>query len=235
MLISERCLGRGGRQNNKELASEIYSRLPRELRNRIYSYCVQGPYDNEVIVRRSSREKDTCTFLIRHTSGQHSYQWIRDPIASIISIQNLGVEIAKEMLESYYWTRTFKFSHHESLLLVPFLLTDSFGLDMVPADYARRIHLSVQPFECPRARMSHIRETELKQCLAAVEALSRIRTPRTEVIINMDLSESFAIDIDHQRSPDDNYEILPKIEQVVDSLTKQGLRAGITYSRAWNE
>ena len=46
--------------------------------------------------------------------------------------------MARELLECYYWTRTFKFAHHELCLLKPFLETDGFGLGMIPAHYARR-------------------------------------------------------------------------------------------------
>jgi hypothetical protein len=33
---------------DNDLAQEVYSHLPRELRNHVYAFCVEGSYDNEV-------------------------------------------------------------------------------------------------------------------------------------------------------------------------------------------
>jgi hypothetical protein len=76
--------------NDGGLASGIYTRLPRELRNRIYAFCAQGSYDNEVIIRRSPRRTHPFAFFVRECNGHHSYQWVEDPMVAFLSSRELG-------------------------------------------------------------------------------------------------------------------------------------------------
>ncbi|KAF2826655.1 hypothetical protein CC86DRAFT_259539, partial [Ophiobolus disseminans] len=161
------------------LAANILCQLPRELRNRIHTFCVQGSYDNNVIVRRASRSESVFALLTRQCLCHHSYRWVEDPTQLIISAQVLGQELGREMVEAYYWTRTFKFTHRELSLLAPFLSTDRFGLGMIPACYARRIQIQFQPGIAV--------VSEEKQYLQALEILGAMLTARTEVIIDIEL------------------------------------------------
>jgi hypothetical protein len=115
-----------------------------------------------------------------------------------MSTKGLGDDVAREMLECYYWTRTFKFSHHELCLLGPFLKTDGFGLGMIPAHYARRLQVQIQPldfaFLLPDTRLF-----EEERCCKAIEALGAIQTPRTEVVLEVDLAQGSLDDADYER------------------------------------
>jgi hypothetical protein len=114
-------------------------------------------------------------------------------------------------------------------------MTDDFGLNMVPADYARSIHLSVRCSDYTQIQLPKRRESELNNCLAAIEALERIRTPRTQVVIDMNLNEGNEDGMICPQVCEDTKGLLLKVEEVVDTLTQRGLRASITYSPAWNE
>lgn len=198
--------------------------LPRELRNRIYSFCLQGAYDNEVIVRRAAMGQTyRFTHLIREPCGQYSYQWIEDPVSACLSKKSCDSNFAREMLECYYWTRTFKFAHHELCLLEPFLQTDDFGFGMIPAVYARRLQIEIQPllfaFLLPDNRA-----LEEQRCCRAIEALHSIQTTRTEIAIEVDLTQGTLSDADYELFSEAAANFTSKIKSVVEGLQKRGLR-----------
>jgi hypothetical protein len=215
----------------RKLALDIHTRLPRELRNRIYAFCIEGCYDNEVIVRRTASGKThRFAHLIRQSCGQYSYQWIEDPTTAYLDAQVLGDEVAREMLECYYWTRTFKFAHHELCLLRPFIETDAFGLAMTPAHYARRLQVQIQPlvfaFLLPDKRLF-----EERTYCKAIEALAAIQTDRTEVLIEVDLAQGSLVDADYERFSDDAAHFMLRIRRVVESLEARGLRVKLESTR----
>ncbi|KAH7346927.1 hypothetical protein BKA66DRAFT_554678 [Pyrenochaeta sp. MPI-SDFR-AT-0127] len=218
---------------NVELVSEMYLRLPRELRNRVYTFCVQGSYDNEVIVRRAMANKKSFSLLIREATGAHSYQWLEDPIASYLNEKQVGLDVAREMLESYYWTKTFKFSHHELRLLGTFLETDKFGLGMIPANYVRRIRLQVQPFAIALLHGPETRDVEQQRCKKAMEALAAIHTARTEVDVEVDLAHDSLDDVNYKRSSDDAIHFLLKTVQDLNRSKDRGLHMKTTFNSTW--
>ena len=211
----------------------MYHRLPRELRNRIYSFCVQGSYNNEVIVRRAAYSEKAIALLTREYLGQHSYRWVGDPINSLISAQNLGYDVAQEMLESYYWTRTFKVSHRELSSIAPFLKTDRFGLGIVPAYYVRRLCIQIQPGAFGLACLPEARHSEEERCLQVIENLGDMLTVRTEVVIDVNLAESFLDNIAQSWSSVET-DILSRITGVVNVLQERGLRVRMTCNRIWD-
>jgi hypothetical protein len=193
----------------------------------VYTFCVQGSYDNEVIVRRTaSGNTQRFAHLIRQACGQHSYQWIEDPTATLLSTEGLGGDVARELLECYYWTRTFKFAHHELCLLKPFLETDGFGLGMVPAHYARRLHIQIQPldfaFLLPDKRL-----IEEQRYYKTIEALAVITTARTEVMIEVDLAQGSLGDGDYERFSNEAAQFVLKIKSVVEALGEKGMRISL--------
>lgn len=117
----------------QDLSSAIYFRLPRELRNHIYAYCLEPFSDYDVIVRRSHGQQAAFTYLTRQRYGKHAYRWLEDPVHSLVSARNVRREVAKELLETYYWTRCFRFSHRELPTIASFLATDHCGLAVIPA------------------------------------------------------------------------------------------------------
>lgn len=212
-----------GASHPRNVAVGLFARLPRELRNRIYAFCLQGAYDNEVIVRRAALgQPHRFAHLIRESCGQFSYQWVEDPVTACLGTRSLGYDVGREMLECYYWTRTFKFSHPELCLLGPFLQTDGFGFGMIPAHYARRLQIQIQPlyltFLLPEERA-----LEEQQCCRAIETLSAIQTTRTEVAIEIDLSQGSLNDADYERFSDVAATFTAKVKKEVDNLKGAGL------------
>lgn len=216
-------LTRGSESRADDLAREIYYRLPRELRNHIYAYSVQGSYNNEVIVRRATKPQQAFTLLTRECSGPFSYHWVEDPIRETISTHRLGREVAQEMLEAYYWTRTFKFTHRELPLISTFLETDQYGISMIPAHYARRLQIQIQPSTFLRHQSREARRAEEDRCLRAIESLDIKLTSRIEIAINIEPAE----DLEQPFMPIERDELTPKLVHVVQCLKATGMRIDI--------
>jgi hypothetical protein len=183
-------------------------------------------------VRRTvSGKTHRFAHLVRQSCGQHSYQWIEDPSIVHLNAESLGDDVAREMLECYYWTRTFKFAHHELCLLRSFIETDAFGLGMVPAHYARRLQVQIQPlvfaFLLPDKRLF-----EETRCCRALEALAAIKTARTEVVVEVDLAQGSLVDIDYERFSESAAQFVLKVKLVIESLKERGLRVILESTQA---
>jgi len=219
-----------------EIASGIYTRLPLEIRNRVYTFCIQeGAYDNEVIIRRAlTQQQHAFTLLVREPSGPHSYAWVEDPITSTIHGKHMSPAVAREMLEAYYWTRVFKFSHRELDLLGPFLGSDVFGLGRIPLAYARRLHIQIRPFAYAAKRMREHDATEQQKCHQAIAALAAIRTARTEVMVQFDLEQDLLNRPASEPFPPEDERFLLKLIRDLIALKDRGLRIEIAFSGTWS-
>jgi hypothetical protein len=191
-------------------------------------FCVRGPYDNEVIVRRPAVTTDALSLLVRERAGQHSYRWIEDPIQSILDVPALGTEVARELLEAYYWTRTFKFSHREKSLVERFLKTDRYGLGMIPADYVRHLHLS-----CRIGIRG--RDVEDNETLRTIEGFGGLLTIRTEVDIDVDFSQDYRVESDMSETLAEVESTCARISGVVERLSSKGLRIRTSCGQSWHE
>jgi hypothetical protein len=190
-------------------------------------FCVRGLYDNEVIVRRPA-VTDAISLLVRERAGQHSYRWIEDPIQSILDVPALGIEVARELLEAYYWTRTFKFSHREIGLVERFLKTDRYGLGMIPADYVRHLHLSC------RIGM-RAKQVEENDTLRTIQGFCGLLTIRTEVDIDVDLGQDFRVEGDLSEPLVETEPTCSWISDVAKELRRKGLRIKTSCSQSWHE
>jgi hypothetical protein len=181
--------------------------------------------------RTASGKTHRFVHLIRQSCGQHSYQWIEDPTTVYLNAEGLGEDVAREMLECYYWTCTFKFAHHELCLLRSFIETDAFGLGMVPAHYARRLQVQIQPlvfmFLLPNKRLF-----EETRCCKAIEALAAIHNAWTEVVVEVDLAQGSLVDIDYERFSEGAAQFMLKVSLVVEGLKKRGLRVTLERTQA---
>jgi hypothetical protein len=165
----------------------MYLCLPWELRNRINIFWAQGVHDNEVIFRHVPEGKPS--FLVRQYTGPRSYEWIEDPILSQICLGRVGLETSRELMEAYYGTRTFVFSHKELDSLWTFLETDKFGLRMRPAKYVRYLRLQIQPLLYGQLRTSRSRIEEESRCCHALEALEMVQASRSTINVHVDLTQ----------------------------------------------
>lgn len=143
-----------------------------------------------------------------------------------MSAEGLGGDVARELLECYYWTRTFKFAHHELCLLKPFLETDGFGLGIIPAHYARRLHIQIQPLDFAFL-LTDKRLFEEQRCCKTIEALSIMKTARTEVMVEIDLAQGSLSDGDYEHFSNEAAQFMLKLKSVVETLKERGLRINL--------
>jgi len=136
--------------------------------------------------------------------------------------ETLGGDVARELLESYYWTRTFKFAHHELCLLGPFLRTDGFGLGIIPAHYARRLQIQIRPLDLAFLLPAQ-RRLEEERCCKAIEALAAIRTTRTDILVELDQGQGSLSDADYKRFSHEAAQFTLRIQSIVATLKNQGL------------
>jgi hypothetical protein len=218
----------------ENLSTAVYHHLPREIRNYIYSYCIQSEYDDEVIVRRRTDPSGTIMLLVRETLGPYSYRWIEDPITSLINVSVLGNEVAREMLESYYRGRKFKISHRDLLLVETFLKADTFHLNVSPGSHVRRLELDIHL----ETSMKNLEMAEPfdEHIGLAMEALGANVTGRTDIAIgvcrnNHPLPQSGkaweCASLDHKVSP--------RILEALESLRNRRPRARIMYRQTWRD
>lgn len=212
---------------------KMYSCLPWELRDRIHTFCVQGPYDNEVIVRRSTSSKPTL--LVRQSISAQSYQWIEDPILRFLNPRRIGLNTAREVLGAYYRTRVFKFAHQDLESLQVFLESDSFCLGMQPADHVRRVHLQIEPAFYTQLQSSTSKEEEITRCCRNLWALAAIRTLRTTVIVHIGLAQAFSDDEEHEQLVGDITEFVFRTVEAIEAVRLKGVRIQLVFEGGWDE
>lgn len=212
---------------------KMYSCLPWELRNHIHTFCVQGSHDNEVIIR-SSAGRESILF-VRQSTGAQSYQWIEDPILSQFSPSRIGEDAAMELLDAYYKTRTFKFSHRELGLLQVFLQTDEFCLGIRPAGHIRRLHLQIQPFLYAQLQDTKSKDLEYARCCLAIQGLSAIKSSRTTVMVHIDLTQGISEDEEYKELLTDAAGFVFGIIRIIDSLKGNNLNFEVIFEGGWDE
>lgn len=220
----------------KQLATAVHQRLPREIRNYIWAYCVQSEYDDEVIVRRRSGLNGSIILLVRECLGPCSYGWIEDPITSTINVSVLGEEVTREMLESYYRARKFKISHRDLSLVEAFLKTDTFRLGVFPGSCVRRLELDIQ-VESVDPQDIHEGETDSEDIgLQAMEALGANVTARTDIAIEFYRDSCpFSSSEGGWDGPAYQQAISPRFWTAVESLRCRRPRARIMYRQTWRD
>lgn len=212
---------------------DVYLDLPWELRHHVHTFCVEGPYDNEIIVRRGRR--DEIRFLVRHYIGPESYGWVEDPTFAQLSPNRIGVDACREMLQAYYRIRTFKFSHDE-LECVRFMLEkDCLGLDMHPAEHIRHLDLQIQPFRIAQLREYGLRSKEEARYAQALRSLAVLQAPKTIVDIHIDMAEGWADDGEREEMFNDAASIVFQLVEHVNALKRGGLNIALLLEGRWDE
>ncbi|KAH7413914.1 hypothetical protein DE146DRAFT_11795 [Phaeosphaeria sp. MPI-PUGE-AT-0046c] len=220
----------------KNLAAAVHHRLPREIRNYVYSYCVQSDYDDDVIVRRRADPYGAMVLLVRDSLGPYSYRWIEDPITSFIKASILGNEVAREMLEIYYRVRKFKIAHRDLPLVEAFLKTDTFHLDISPALYVRRLEIDIEVEAGEVQHQEAAGSPEEDVGLQAIQALSANIRGCTDVAVAFchdDQSPCHSARGRDRVAFDDV--VSPRLLQAVESLRNERPRARIVYRRTWRD
>jgi hypothetical protein len=158
---------------------------------------------------------------------------VEDPIRSIVNVQKLGIEVVSEMLESYYWTRTFKLSRRDIHLLGPFLSTDHFGLGIIPTCYIRHLQIDWQTSLYTQHHGKEVAKSREQTYRRTMEALNVLST-RTEIHFLINSLED----------PPEDYECIDNSSlKVMDAYSesmqaaeisrKNGPRITVSYTRAW--
>lgn len=211
---------------------QLYSRLAWELRNHIHTYCVQGLYDNEVIVRRAVGNKSAL--LVRQPIGAYSYQWIEDPVLQVLDTRQIGLNAAREVLDAYYRARTFNFAYRELEGLRTFLEADCFASGVRPADHVRRMHLQLQPFVYARMDGTKAKDEEIGRCCRSLEALNTIQSRRTTVVIHVDLAHEL-LDDEYEPRISDIADFVLQMGKVISALRPRGLKITLVFEGRWDE
>ncbi|KAL5116627.1 hypothetical protein ACEQ8H_005505 [Pleosporales sp. CAS-2024a] len=219
------------RQHDDSTMRLLLCQLPRELRNHIYTFCVRGPYDNEVFIRRPTVVSDMYALLVRQPTGHGSYRWAEDAVHALCDVSKLGYQGARELLEAYYWSRTFKCSHRELSVVGPFLQTDRYGLGLTPGCFMRRLQLQIQADMCSQNDISEARSA-VEEAVGAIKGLGNVLTLRTEVSIDVSLPELVG-DREYALKSSRIHDLSREVEKAVESLRAKGLRVALTYNKTW--
>lgn len=212
---------------------ELYLDLPWELRHHIHTFCVEGPYDNDVIVRRGCGNK--FKLLVRHSTGPYSCDWIEDPIIAHLNPKQYGINVSREMLEAYYRIRIFKFSHDELECIQSILELDCLGIGIRPAEHIRHLDLQIQPFRFARIDEHRLRNKEETRCLQAIQSLAVLRSPRTKVSIHIDMAEGYADEEDREELFSDAAMFVFQLAELVNSLRGIGPNIALLLEGGWDE
>ncbi|KAL6704395.1 hypothetical protein ACN47E_008247 [Coniothyrium glycines] len=222
-------------RKSARLTLDMYSSLPREIRNRVYAYCTQGPFDNEVIVRRTNMTSHQLNLLVRKRSNPQAYHWVEDPFTSLLDGRNVETSSALEMVEAYFWTRTFKFDERQLECLGMFLTSDLFQLQMIPAHYVRNLHIQIRPLLFAMLNRVDDRRQKQQKCCNALMALARVQTSHPKVAIIIDLAPGSIDPATYMRCIEDTDNFLSGIMRIIVKLKERGLRIELVVSTEWDE
>lgn len=211
----------------------VYLNLPWELRHHINTLCVQGSYDNEVVVRQKG--KDQLSLLMRQPVDTHIYRWAEDPIFVQFSPERVGQAASREMLETYYGTRTFKFVHEELGCVAAFIEKCSCDLALNPTALLRRLHLQIQPFRYAQLRETELMRNEQEICCQALESLAALRHPRAAIGVHVDLAQGVSDEEEFEELLEYAAIFMFRVVEVVERLKMRGLNIKVTLESRWNE
>jgi len=143
-------MARRDREQAREIASKLYVKLPRELRDEVYQYLVT--------------EEDTFWFrqALKDLGTAPDEAYVSERY-KVFCPSYVGYEVACEAVERYYATNVFdagtqsyhSYGDHPTKLpglqyLMPQLLEDFFGLGILPYKFIRRLFIRISlPDICP--------------------------------------------------------------------------------------
>ena len=211
----------------------LYWILPWEIRQRICTFFVEGTYNNEVMVRRKGR--GNLSFLVRHSTGSLSYDWIEDPTLIQLSPDRVGVDISKEILQEYYKTRIFKVGHHELECIQTLLETACFGLTICPAEHIRRLHLQFQPFGSAQSLDSTLMARENRMLRQALRCLALLVSSRTIIEVHLVMPQDVFNSEEGGVLIDDIAALVFRLVELVNTLRKTGVNINFLIEGGWDE
>lgn len=227
-------VGRPSSQNDEEHSVlSLYWILPWEIRQRIRTFFVEGTYDNEVIVRRKG--KSNLTFLVRHSTGPLSYDWIEDPTLIQLSPDRIGVDASKEILQEYYKTRIFKLSHDELECIPALLETACFGLTICPAEHVRRLHLQFQPFGYARFLDPTLLARENMRFRKALRSLAILDSSKTIIEVHLYVLQDVVNSGERGELINDAASFVFQLFQLVNTLKVTGVNISLLIDGGWDE
>jgi hypothetical protein len=194
---------------------------------------VEGTYDNEVMVRRKG--KGNFTFLVRHSTGTLSYDWIEDPTLIQLSPDRVGVNASKEILQEYYKTRIFKLSHDELECIPTLLETACFGLTICPAEHIRRLHIQFQPFGYARLLDSTLVARENVRFRQALRCLAILNSSKTIIEVHLYMPQDAINSGERGGLIDDTASFVFQLVQLVNALKVTGVNINLLIEGDWDE
>ncbi|KAI4624868.1 uncharacterized protein J4E87_005349 [Alternaria ethzedia] len=149
-----------GRLACLQLCATLHTTLPRELRDMVYSEII-GPYYREIVTghkdhRRHVIQSTSMDFVNQEirglkSTGQRGLKWWLDSY--------MGREVATEIVESWYGSRTFCFSHRRLNLIPDFLERDVFSKGLKPGLIVQHMHVHVAEYQTKTGYFDELRGT----------------------------------------------------------------------------
>ncbi|KAJ4984865.1 hypothetical protein SVAN01_09649 [Stagonosporopsis vannaccii] len=223
---------RVSKSKKKHSVTRTHLDLPWELRNRIHTFCVQGSYDNEVVVRRGSNAQPML--LVRQPVDAHSYRWSEDPVFLQFSSENVGLLASREILETYYRTRVFKFVHEELGCVAPFIEKCSSDLSSRPTTHLRQLHLQIHPLKYTQLHEPESMRSEQEVYCQALKSLVALRHPRTVIGVYLNLAEGITEEQDVKKSFDSAAKVISHVIGLIELLRTKGLNIRLTLEGRWD-
>jgi hypothetical protein len=127
-----------------QLCDKMHATLPGELRDMVYSNII-GPYHYEIVSKRSTWDNGVIrakgiTFVNTqlHKMSKPDAQPLQWWLGSY-----MGEEVAKEIIERWYRTRTFQFMSNKLHMLPVFLAIDAFEKSFEPGLLVQHIRIHI--------------------------------------------------------------------------------------------
>ena len=157
--------------------------------------------------------------------------------AALQHYSTLDEAVSRELLEAYYWTRTFRFSHMDLALVHTFLHTDTHGWAVLPALCARRVQLQIQPFAsvCVHTSGPKAISFDARSCTRATEAFAAIPSRRILVDVLVDVAQGSMQEAEYERCADEVSLFLLEVMRLVQSEKERGVRVKLAFSDTWDE
>ncbi|KAI4691262.1 uncharacterized protein J4E84_003553 [Alternaria hordeiaustralica] len=148
-----------GRITCLQLCAKLHTTLPRELRDMVYSETI-GPHDRENVtghhVDRKHAIQSPAMDFINHgirslkSTEQRGLKWWLDSY--------MGREVATEIVEQFYRSRTFCFSRRRSGLIPDFLKHDVFSKGLEPGLFVQHMHAHVGEFQIETSYFDELKD-----------------------------------------------------------------------------
>ncbi|PSN70401.1 hypothetical protein BS50DRAFT_311916 [Corynespora cassiicola Philippines] len=219
---------------SSDFVSRFLSVLPRELRDNVYSYCIEGEVDNEIVIDRNSDEASTTAFvfLSRTLTESRSLGWAEKSVLDFMDPTQSNPQLSSEIAEAFYRSKIFKFTHDKLDLVEVFLTTDIFGHGTTSAASVRFMELQIQPYANLRLPID-VEPKERERCRRGINSLALMQSRSGTVTFSIDLAHN-----NFNRCTAECYGLryaVNLISSTVGTLKTCGMRTTLSVTDRWDQ